>query len=225
MNTIQSSYLLGQCMIDPSLNTVSGPLGTVRLQPRIVEVLQRLAETPHELVSREELLEVGWDDGYHVSDEALTKAISLLRKAFSECGESTNLVRTIPKRGYMLSTIPVSAPSESRPVSVKPVRPALLPEPALPQARRSGFDGQARPWFAAAVLMVASFWMGGLMLEGHVASSDPVPMSVRVSKRLPGADAGDRPLIPAGFQVLSDSSWTSSDQPGKRMRRISMGMP
>ena len=227
MNILETPFTLGQCTVEPPLNQLSGPTGSVRLQPRIMFVLQRLAASPHEMVARDELLEVGWEDPQFVSDEALTKAISLLRKAIRDSGETGNLIRTVPKRGYVLSIVP--RPIKKPEVPVAPQandRPVVVPQDlALQPMQRSGYDGRVQPWFAAVVLMLASFWMGRMMPDGIFRSVAPVPLSIRVAQGHPGQLSQDFTTLPVGALVLSDSTWTSPGEPQKRMRRVSMAMP
>ena len=76
------------------------------LEPLVMDLLCILAEHPGEVIMREDLIDRLWgiDRG---SDESLTRAVSVLRKALRNAGTSEIFIETIPKRGYRL-TRPVS---------------------------------------------------------------------------------------------------------------------
>ena len=69
------------------------------LEPRLGDLLMRLASAGGP-VSRETLLDDVWgDDG---SDEALTQAISKLRRALGDTSRPYRIIETAPKYGYRL---------------------------------------------------------------------------------------------------------------------------
>ncbi|HET6565099.1 MAG TPA: winged helix-turn-helix domain-containing protein, partial [Xanthomonadales bacterium] len=96
-------FRLQDLEFDPTTGQVNGPAGQVRLEPRVMALLQMLASTPGVLVSRAELLREIWP-GNGVYDEALTQCIYQLRQQLSEAGgeKCRNLIKTVPKRGYVL---------------------------------------------------------------------------------------------------------------------------
>ena len=90
--------------IDPVSGQVKGQAGQVRLEPKVMALLLKLAGNPGTLVSRAELLREIWP-GDGVYDEALTQCIYQLRMQLCEAGGSDafrTLVKTVPKRGYIL---------------------------------------------------------------------------------------------------------------------------
>ena len=66
-----TAFRLNDLRVDPNTGVVSGPSGQVRLEPRVMAVLERLARNPGELVSRSDLLAEIWPGGT-TYDEALT---------------------------------------------------------------------------------------------------------------------------------------------------------
>jgi DNA-binding winged helix-turn-helix (wHTH) protein/TolB-like protein/Flp pilus assembly protein TadD len=103
---------VGDWIADPATNELRQGARVVRLEPKPMDVLMRLAARPGEVVSREELLADVWP-GVVVVDEALTQSIARLRRALGE----GDYIETIAKRGYRLRA-PVepddSAPSPPR---------------------------------------------------------------------------------------------------------------
>jgi DNA-binding winged helix-turn-helix (wHTH) protein len=62
-------------------------------------VLRHLATNLGRVVTKDELLEVNWP-GVTVTDDSLTQCISEIRRALGDAGR--DLVRTVPRRGYMI---------------------------------------------------------------------------------------------------------------------------
>ena len=87
---------IDQVDVDLSLNLLSGPNGEARLEPRVIEVLSLLVNSAGAVVLREDMLDE------HGSDEGVTRAISILRKALKKVGEDIKYIETIPKKGYRL---------------------------------------------------------------------------------------------------------------------------
>ena len=92
---------IGEFALDPSLHTVSGPEGTVRLEPKVMLVLLCLAEHPNQVITKERLMRAAWADTF-VTDDVLTRAISELRRAFGDSVKEPRFIQTIPKGGYRL---------------------------------------------------------------------------------------------------------------------------
>ena len=91
-------FQLREFQIDPLTRTVSSARGSTHLGSKSVEVLLKLAERPHTLVSREELLERVWGDA-GTSAESLNAAISELRHALADDHQSPIFIQTVPRRG------------------------------------------------------------------------------------------------------------------------------
>ena len=94
-------FRLGDRVIEPTLRSIVRPDGELRVEPRVMEVLLALARRAGDTVSRDELIEAVWKHP-HVTDEALSRCISLLRQALGDDRAQPRFVETIPKRGYRL---------------------------------------------------------------------------------------------------------------------------
>ena len=79
----------------------------VKLEPRVMDLLQFFASRPGEVLSRIELEEQVWP-GVVVGYDALTKSIGKLREALGDSEKPPTFIQTIPKKGYRLIA-PVSA--------------------------------------------------------------------------------------------------------------------
>ena len=109
---------IGEWWADPATNELGRASETLRIEPKVMEVLMVLASRPGEAVSREVLLSRVWP-GVIVGDEALTQSIIKLRRALGDIARSPAYIETISKRGYRL---------------IAPVRPVG----AAPAARADG---------------------------------------------------------------------------------------
>ena len=74
---------------------------TVQLEPKIMQVLLCLAKSHGQVVNREELIRSVWADTF-VSDDVLTRSISVLRKVLDDDSRQPRFIETIPRSGYRL---------------------------------------------------------------------------------------------------------------------------
>lgn len=97
-------------LVQPQLNRIAGPEphASIQVEPKVMEVLLCLAAKPHEVVSREALLDRVWQ-GAFVSDDVLTRSIGQLRRIFGDDVEHPRVIETIRKRGYRLLAAPETA--------------------------------------------------------------------------------------------------------------------
>jgi adenylate cyclase len=93
--------------IDLSLGNVTVSGGRpVALRPQTLSVLALLVEKAGALVSKEELVERVWP-GIAVTDDSLVQCITELRRALGD--DSHSIIKTAPRRGYLLNSEPPSA--------------------------------------------------------------------------------------------------------------------
>lgn len=106
-------FHVGEWLVEPALNAVCRNGETVRLQPKVMNVLVCLAQHAGEPVSKEQLLSLVWGDTF-VGDDVLKRSISELRRAFQDDVQAPSVIQTIPKRGYRLvaPVQPVSVPGQ-----------------------------------------------------------------------------------------------------------------
>ncbi|WP_431266826.1 winged helix-turn-helix domain-containing protein [Dankookia sp. P2] len=106
--------------LDSGRGALLRPDGThIALRPKTAELLRHLAERAGHVVARDVLLEAVWP-GVYVSEDSVTQCVAEIRRALGEAGNS--LLKTLPKRGYMLDVKPhqeVAAPDDALPNRVK----------------------------------------------------------------------------------------------------------
>jgi DNA-binding winged helix-turn-helix (wHTH) protein/Tol biopolymer transport system component len=107
-----SAFRVGDWLVEPTLNSLSRPDSTVRLEPKVMQVLVCLAEHPGKLTSKDRLLRSVWP-GTFVTEDVLTRAISELRHVLGDDPKQPRFIETIPKGGYRLvaDVTPASDPA------------------------------------------------------------------------------------------------------------------
>jgi DNA-binding winged helix-turn-helix (wHTH) protein len=103
---------VGSWVVAPSLNSISSRGKTVRLEPKVMEVLLCLARHPGETLSKEQLFQAVWPKTI-VTEDVLKRCIAQLRRAFNDNAREPRTIETISKRGYRLIA-PVTAPIVAR---------------------------------------------------------------------------------------------------------------
>jgi len=83
------------------------------LEPRVMQVLVALARTPGAILSRDDLIAACWE-GRFVSDDAVNRVMSRLRRLFQEIGAGGLRLETITKVGFRL--IAMDEPGQADPV-------------------------------------------------------------------------------------------------------------
>jgi DNA-binding winged helix-turn-helix (wHTH) protein/TolB-like protein len=106
---IDTGFILANWEIRPRhgilLRRDQVPAEPVRIEPRVMAVLTCLARHAGEVVTRDELCTEVWG-GRVVSDEALSRCISLLRHVLADDSREPRFIRTIARIGYTLVPIP-----------------------------------------------------------------------------------------------------------------------
>ena len=95
------AFKVGDWFVEPQLNSISANGNTIRVEPKIIQVLVCLAEHAGEVVPKENLIRQVWS-GTFVTDDVLTRSISELRRVFGDDPKEARFIQTIPKSGYRL---------------------------------------------------------------------------------------------------------------------------
>src|SRR5262249_31764139 len=97
---LHGDFQLGNWLVVPKLNSLACHGKTVRLEPKIMQVLVCLAEAG-DVVSKEVLMRKVWTDTF-VTDDVLTRSMSALRKALADASKKPQPIQTNPKGAYRL---------------------------------------------------------------------------------------------------------------------------
>jgi adenylate cyclase len=115
-------FRIGDWIVDADHHELRGDDGSIRLEPKVVDVLVHLARNAGRVVGREELLSTVWP-GVIVGDDALTQAIIKLRKALGDDAHNPKYIETISKAGYRLiapvAGLPATAAGADKPVATR----------------------------------------------------------------------------------------------------------
>jgi TolB-like protein/Tfp pilus assembly protein PilF len=127
---MHSDFQLGVWRVQPQLNHLGCEHQTIRLEPKMMDVLVCLAQRSGEVVSKEQLVQEVWRDTF-VTDDVLIRCVSELRKVFGDSVAKPAFIETIPKKGYRLlvPVTPVSCPDQPPDRSVRELADsiAILP--------------------------------------------------------------------------------------------------
>jgi DNA-binding winged helix-turn-helix (wHTH) protein/TolB-like protein/tetratricopeptide (TPR) repeat protein len=164
MNPLRETSIpdLGQfCIGEWSVHQSEGTLRTngrsVRLEPRVMDVLIYLAAHSERVVPKEELMAAVWG-GAFVEEGALSQAVHTLRKVLGDDARQPRFIQTIPKRGYRLV-----APMVRREAVEKSPAEIEIRAPSQPAESTRPFlwpSGRMRLQVLALILLaVAAFWI------------------------------------------------------------------
>src|SRR5262245_17380323 len=151
MDPLMQGFQFEGLQVVPLTGNVTGPGGTARLDPKVMDVLVLMAGRPGQVILREELVAKLWGHAV-VTDDAVTRCFYELRRHLAQAGGSEryrHLIETVPKRGYRLNA------------SVVPG----LPEPATPNVPGSApREVAGRSWRGAATGALLLAAIGGAVL-------------------------------------------------------------
>ena len=173
-------FVIGEVVADPERNVLLRHGEIVKLEPRVMALLTYLAANQGRIVGKDELLARVWG-GAHVVDEALQRAVSILRTALGDDAKRPRLIETVPTKGYRLM-----------------VEPRPLESPVLPVS--AGF-ANSRPMILVIVALLAGLVLGAVVMQmrerplsERLAPEAPTPLpSPTPEARQPDATA---PLAP-----------------------------
>ena len=106
--------LIGQLTLDSKSRELRSATETLYLDPQAFQLLLLFINAEQGQLSRDQLIEQLWA-GRVVSESAINKAVSLLRKAFAQLDPQTSYIETLPKVGYRLCQKPEPAAVEQPP--------------------------------------------------------------------------------------------------------------
>ena len=139
----ETGFRLGECLVEPAKSRIFNPRGEERVEPRVMEVLVALTMYAGQTVPRDKLINAVWSTSY-VSDEVLSRCISLLRRHLDDDPRNPRYIETIPKRGYRLVTAilePGAGDAESTPSeSLKRTYESIAVLPFAYLSDDSGYD-------------------------------------------------------------------------------------
>ena len=148
-DSLEKGFRLGGWTVRPRRGTVESSERVEHLEPRVMAALLCMARRPGDTVTHEEFIREVWN-GRIVSDEVLSRCISILRSTFNDPAREPRYIQTIPKVGYrLIATVePADAVAEATVAAdAAPITTAVeAPHPAVAPAdyRKPGFLAELR---------------------------------------------------------------------------------
>jgi eukaryotic-like serine/threonine-protein kinase len=130
----------------------------IQVEPKVLRLLVCLIENRNRLVRKQELLDKVWPDAM-VTENALTRAIGLLRKALNDDSHVPRFIETVPTAGYrFIAKVAVVEETPNEPKTLKAVTPATA-------EHGKGFSKPIK-WILGVVLLAIAVEVGGDLLFG-----------------------------------------------------------
>ena len=140
----------------------------MRLEDRVMRVLEFLASRAGQTVQRDELLEAVWGDR-HISEETLTSVVSRLRRAMGDDPRRPRVILTVPKRGYRMIGSVDWQPSP------------MAPEPSEARSRLGA-------WLTVALLVVLGIGLSYRWISRPSLATNADVLEIRPLTAAPGVE-------------------------------------
>ncbi|MEO3877510.1 winged helix-turn-helix domain-containing protein [Rheinheimera fenheensis] len=174
-DTAPRYWQLSELIFDSQLRRLGNKDTTLTLEPKVNALLCYLLTTPDHFASHQQLLLHVWD-GRVVSDSAMQRVVSQLRKAFAELLPGKVVVQTLNKSGYRLQ------------MTIAPLSDAA---DAVTASTRQSTPWRYKVSLAGVVLLaglVALFWLYSPTPEPAALTASPVSSLPGLEYNLTGSE-------------------------------------
>ncbi len=162
------------------------------LEPKVMAVLLTLAAHPNQVVHKDDLISAVWPDTF-VSDDVLTRCISILRRVTDDDAHHPHFIQTVPKVGYRL-VAPVS-PVAEEPAGVVATAVTLTANRTGPALfTTEGMHRHRWPLAAVVAMLVGAAIVAVAMWTRHARNTD-MPTFSRTLQFTSGAGEQIQPAI------------------------------
>ncbi len=134
---------IGDWLVDPRDDSLARGSERVKIEPRTMRLLMRLAQAPGTVVSQEELLESVWS-GVVVGTASIYQSMSQLRKVLGDTDDPPRYIETVARKGYRL---------------VAQVSPVNAGPSAATQASATQFGRRAAAWPWAVLASISGLFV------------------------------------------------------------------
>jgi Tol biopolymer transport system component/DNA-binding winged helix-turn-helix (wHTH) protein len=154
----KADFRVGDWIVQADLNSLTRGEVVRHIEPKVMKVLLTLSAQQGRVIPKEELISTVWPDTF-VSDDVLTRCISILRRITDDDPHTPHFIQTIPKVGYRLVAPVSELPAEAQdgPPSTQD---ASKPTPESPPvySQTSSQPGRPMIWrIVSAGLVAATF--------------------------------------------------------------------
>jgi TolB-like protein/DNA-binding winged helix-turn-helix (wHTH) protein/Flp pilus assembly protein TadD len=160
----QATFVIAGWTVEPAALRISREDETVKLEPKVMAVLEYLAARAGTVVSRQELEEKVWA-GTVVGYDAISNAIIKLRKAFGDSAQNATIIETIPKTGYRLIASVTPTDDKDASAAAFQAEPNSSDDAQAPPTRQTAlnrltfFDWRISAYFMILVMVAVAFWL------------------------------------------------------------------
>jgi Tol biopolymer transport system component/DNA-binding winged helix-turn-helix (wHTH) protein len=199
-------FALEDWIVEPEFNQLTRGNATHRVEPKVMSVLLRLASQAQHVVSKDEILRAVWP-GTFVTEDALTRCISVLRHILEDDLRNPRFIKTVPKVGYCLliaartlETAPTDLPA---PDSPKPLEERQHPSPHSPSAETApaapptvqGSDKRVIRILIGTVALSLTLAAGIVLWVVHTPRAKSTPPTIRTFQLTTEAGEQSRPAF------------------------------
>lgn len=202
----QTPFVLEDWIVEPEFNQLTRGDATHRVEPKVMSVLLRLASQAQHVVSKDEILRAVWPDTF-VTEDALTRCISVLRHILEDDLRHPRFIKTVPRVGYCLliaartlEILPADLPSpeslklpEKRERLYPPVLPIETAASAPPVGQTTGKRMTRIPIGTAAFAVALA--IGIVLLVVHANRAKSTPPTIRIFQLTTDAGEQSRPAF------------------------------
>jgi DNA-binding winged helix-turn-helix (wHTH) protein len=112
---VRPDFQVGPMRISASRREITGPAGTIHLQPLVMQAFLLLLDADGEVVTRDQIFDQCWG-GVMVGNESLNRVMAMVRQIPSEVAPGLFEIETIPRTGYRLAgdILPLLRPDPKR---------------------------------------------------------------------------------------------------------------
>jgi TolB-like protein/DNA-binding winged helix-turn-helix (wHTH) protein/Flp pilus assembly protein TadD len=181
---VRKEFDIGNWRVRPHRGLIESGDDVVHLKPKPMAVLECLARSGNEVVTRDELFDAVWPGGV-VSDATLTQCIVELRKAFGDSAQEPRIIQTVPKVGFCL---------------IPPVKSLCVDEASAgpPVNEATTMSRRSARWVGLAVLIIAIAIVIQTVRERGEPTPGPNPGTATASEQpsiavLPFVNMSDEP--------------------------------
>jgi DNA-binding winged helix-turn-helix (wHTH) protein/TolB-like protein len=174
-------YRFGPYRIDAAERLLRRADELIALPPKVIDTLLVLVSSAGRMVDKGDLMKAVWPDTF-VEEGALTRNISVLRKALGDTTDEGGYIETVPKRGYRFvapvrtEAVEIALPAASEPMPDQPAdRRVPSPPPSLVANKSSLLPKSAAT--AGVLLLVAILASLTFVMRGREAA--PAAPSVK----------------------------------------------
>jgi DNA-binding winged helix-turn-helix (wHTH) protein len=146
-----AAWQIGEWLADPSDDTLCRRGSTVKIEPRLMQLLICLAERAPSVVSIEQLLDTVWT-GVIVGSASVYQSISQLRKILGDTDSAPRYIQTVARKGYRLIA------------SVQHIQ-AVQPAAASDSINTLATHARSRWRWLVVVLGAQQLWIAGCELD------------------------------------------------------------